>query len=75
MKKIEDLIDGMKCPKDFECYKMGFEKLCEAEDFGLSGFLRCMDKNPDKCKFSAPYGSWYLCDCPLRIYIAKQLKK
>ena len=75
MKVIEDIIDGIRCPKDFACYKMGFENLCEAKDFGLSDFLRCLEKNPKECKFSAPYGSWYLCQCPLRIYIAKKLKK
>jgi hypothetical protein len=75
MKMIEDIIDGIKCPKDFKCYKMGFENLCEAKDLGLSNFLRCLEKNPQECKFSTPYGPWYLCECPLRIYIAKKLKK
>jgi hypothetical protein len=75
MKILEDIIDGIRCPKDFECYKMGFENLCKAKDFGLSEFLECLEKNPEGCKFSVPYGTWYLCQCPLRIYIAKKLKK
>jgi hypothetical protein len=75
MKVIEDIIDGIRCPKDFACYKMGFENLCKAKDFGLSDFLECLEKDPEGCKFSVPYGSWYLCQCPLRVYIAKKLKK
>ncbi len=75
MKTIEDIIDGIKCPKDFNCYKTGFENLCEAKDFGLSDFLICLEKSPKECKFSTRYGSGYLCQCPLRIYIAKKLKK
>jgi len=75
MKVIEDIIDGIRCPKDFACYKKGFENLCKAKDFGLSDFLECLEKDPEGCKFSVPYGSWYLCQCPLRVYIAKKLKK
>ena len=75
MKVIEDIIDGIRCPKDFACYKMGFENLWKAKDFGLSDFLECLEKDPEGCKFSVPYGSWYLCQCPLRVYIAKKLKK
>lgn len=74
MKVIEDIIDGIKCPNDFDCYKKEIEDLCKAKDFGLSDFLECLEKKPE-CKFSVPYGSWYLCECPLRIYIAKKLKK
>ena len=75
MRIIEDIIDGIKCPKDFKCCETGFENLCKAKDFGLSEFLECLEKKPEGCKFSVSYGSWYLCQCPLRIYIAKKLKK
>jgi hypothetical protein len=27
IKIIEDIIDGIRCPKDFKCYKTGFENL------------------------------------------------
>ena len=74
-KIIEDIVGEIKCPKDFKCYKTGIENLCEAKDFGLSDFLECLEKNPTECNHSAPYGSWYLCQCPTRIYIAKKLKK
>jgi hypothetical protein len=75
LKIIADIIDGITCPKNFQCYRMGFRDLCEAKDFGLSEHLECLEKNPEGCKFSVPYGSRCLCQCPLRIYIAKKLKK
>jgi hypothetical protein len=72
--KILKIIDGIQCPKDFECYKSGFENLCEMKDIGLDSFLECLDKEASSCTFSVSFGINY-CKCPLRIYIAKELKK
>lgn len=33
--EIENIIDELECPKDFECYKSGFDVLCKAKDIGL----------------------------------------
>jgi hypothetical protein len=74
-KEIEEIIGGMKCPKDFICYKSGFEVLCRAEDVGIGTLVVCLEENPRKCKFSLPRLPLYICKCPLRIYIAKKLKK
>jgi len=73
--EIEDLIDGLRCPNEFICYKSGFEKLSRVRDFGLESFLECLDGNSVKCKFSVYFGNIYFCQCPLRIYIWRQLKK
>lgn len=75
LKSIEEIVGKMKCEKNFNCYKSGFEILCKGKDIGLETFLECLEKNPDKCKFSLSYGKVYLCKCPLRVYIAKELKK
>lgn len=74
-RQIEEIIGGMKCPKDFECYKLGFNNLCKAKDIGIESFLECLEKNPQACKFSISFGHSYFCQCPLRNYIAKKLKK
>jgi hypothetical protein len=74
-KEIEKIIDGLQCPKDFKCYKSGFELLCSAKDIGIASFLECLEKKPEQCKFSFPFGLIYLCECPLRIYLAKKMKK
>ena len=74
-KQIEEIIGGISCPKDFVCYKSGFENLCKAEDIWLESFLKCLEDNPRECVFAISYASGYYCKCPLRVYIAKTLKK
>ena len=71
-KKIKELIGQIKCPKDFICYKSGFENLCKAEDVGMKSFLKCLEENPRDCLFSRGYAESYYCTCPLRLYIAKK---
>ncbi|MBW2601800.1 MAG: hypothetical protein JRD47_07740 [Deltaproteobacteria bacterium] len=73
-KEIEKIIRHFECPKDFKCYKSGFENLCKAKRVGDGLFLLCLEKHPKKCGFvSVERG--YICKCPLRIHIAKKLKK
>ena len=74
-RQIEEIIGGIECPKDFICYKSGLNNLCRAKDIGIESFLECLERNPQKCKFSFPFGLFYLCQCPLRVYIAKKFKK
>ena len=74
-KEIEEIINAFECPKDFECYKSGFEVLCNARDVGLELFVECLVEEPVWCKFSISYGYSYLCDCPLRVFISKKLEK
>ncbi len=72
--EIEEIIDGLKCPKNYLCYGSGPEKVCEAKDIGLESFLVCLERNPVGCKFCVTFGDIHFCECPLRIYIAKKLK-
>ena len=74
-KEVEEIISGLQCPKDFECYKSGFENLCKAKDIGLKNYLECLEEDPTSCTFSLSMSGLYYCECPLRIYIAKKLKK
>lgn len=74
-KEIEEILGQMQCPKDFECYKSGFEALCKARYVGGELFLECLEETPQRCKFSLFLGRSHLCQCPLRAYIAKKFKK
>ncbi len=74
-KELEAIINGMTCPKDFKCYQAGLEKLCKAKDIGLQSFLECLEEYPRDCKFSLMFGDSFFCNCPLRVYIGKNLKK
>jgi len=76
-KEIEEIIGQLKCPKDFKCYRSGFETLCKAEDIGMKTYLKCLEEDASHCLFSMSFGSgsMYFCACPLRVYISKKLKK
>jgi len=62
------------CPEDCKCYEPGVGVRCKAEDVGLQSFVRCLEKDPKKCSFSVAYAYSYYCKCPVRVYVAKNLK-
>ena len=77
-KKLEEIIGGLKCPKDFRCYQAGFDTLCKAkkmEDGGVAFYLECLEKDTQQCIFSKhiPIDDFYICSCPLRRYIADKM--
>ena len=74
-KKIEEIMASMECPHGFKCVKSGFERLCEAEDYGLEGYVKCNHGNPAPCAFSLSFGRLYFCRCPLRVFLSRDLKK
>ena len=74
-RKIEEIMEGMNCPKAFRCADAGFEGLCQARDFGLENYLECHDDEPRNCSFALPYAHEFFCQCPLRVYLAKKLRK
>jgi hypothetical protein len=74
--EIEKIAGKIKCPKNFVCYKSGFENLCQVKDVGLDQHLLCLEEHSQiKCPYSVPFGRKIYCDCPLRVYICKRLKK
>jgi hypothetical protein len=72
---LETIMGGISCPKGYKCHKSGFQNLCGARDIGIESFLECLERNPSACPFSFAFGLIHLCQCPLRIYIAKHLNK
>jgi hypothetical protein len=74
-KEIEKIIGQMQCPKDFQCYKSGFEVLCKARDVRLYSYVQFLEEDPRDCLFLLPIPHTKYCECPLRVYIAKELKK
>ena len=73
-KRIEEIMAGMDCPQDFERCKFGFEKLCKAKDAHIPGYVDCLEENHQLCEFRVPFGYGAFCRCPVRVYIAKELK-
>ena len=72
---IEEIIDGLQCPKEFSCYATGLKDLCKAKDIGLKSFVACLMNDPLACKFSLQFGGVFFCQCKLRVYITKNLSK
>ena len=77
--KIKEIIDDLKCPKDFACYKQGFEGICQVKDVGLDSIVACVETTQigcgNSCPFHITYGHSHYCKCPLRVYIAKRLNR
>ncbi len=73
-KKVEEIMAGMQCPKNFKCAESGFEHLCRSRDFGVENYLECIEENPSACPFALSFGYVHFCQCPLRVYLAKKLK-
>lgn len=74
--KIEQITADMNCPKDFECYKSGFDNLCKAKDNGIDGYAACLEDDINcNCGFRIRFGHGVLCHCPLRVYVAKNIEK
>jgi len=73
--EIEKINASFKCPKNFMCYRSGFENLCKAKDWGLEGYLLCLEEVSYNCTFASSFDPIRFCRCPLRNYIAKELKK
>lgn len=75
-KRIQEIIDGMQCPRNFKCAESGFENLCRARDFGDEKSLQCLEETSPPCPFAGVYNYGFqmlFCRCPLRVYLAKNL--
>lgn len=73
--RIEEITTNMKCRKDFECYKSGFEKLSRVKRLENTDLFQCLEEKSYQCEHSFPFADGYFCKCPLRAYITKHLKK
>jgi hypothetical protein len=71
--QIEQIMSEIDCPRDFPCYKSGFEKLGKIRDVKAEGLLECLEKDSEDCQFSLPFGEVTSCLCPLRIYVASEM--
>ncbi|MDT8303988.1 MAG: hypothetical protein RQ760_21075 [Sedimentisphaerales bacterium] len=73
--QIEEIFSGIECPKNFRCYKSGFEDLCKVRIFPDGELIECFDESGKLCKFSFDFGYGCFCKCPLRRYIAKNFNR
>ena len=57
------------------CHKQRIEDFCKARDVGLETFVECLEEDPFECPYSMLLDSVPYCKHPLRIDIAKKMKK
>ena len=74
-KQVEEIISVMKCPRDFACYKSGFENLSRVRIIGYAKLVECLEKSPQTCEFGFSFEHGRFCKCPLRYYIAKNFHR
>jgi hypothetical protein len=71
--KLEKIIGGLNCPRDFSFYKSGLHSLTKKEQAGTESIFVCLEENPQACTFSHFLNNCFYCKCPLRSYIANTL--
>ena len=76
IEELARIIENIKCPKDLQCCQTGFEKVCQVRVIDTQGILECLDESPTDCIFAVSYrDQFFICQCPLRKYIADKFKK
>ena len=73
--QIQKIISSMKCEKDFECFKSGFQKLCKIKSIGDGKVIECSPENQGSCEYRFTFMDKNFCKCELRYYVARNLKK
>ncbi len=70
--EVDEIITRTECPKGFECRNLAYDQICKAKDIGIESFLECLEEDSRDCPFTLPFGNSFLCQCPLRVYLAKR---
>ena len=73
--EITDIMKQSKCSKGFRCVLSGFETLCKAEHNERNNLFKCLETEPSDCSFAVLYGDGYLCNCQLRLYLARAINE
>lgn len=68
----ERILGDQICDKELICFKAGFEELCKAQDIGLVSRLVCLQKDRH-CKYALTHRQEILCQCPVRLFILREL--
>ncbi len=71
--ELESLKEITECYQDFECIERCSSMVCAVNDRGLADFVECHDEESRKtCVYGFPFGSIYLCNCPMAIYLCNK---
>jgi hypothetical protein len=73
--EVTEIIGGLRCPKNYHCYRTNYKELCKAEFLGKLKVVHCLEEDSQGCIFSLLYKDAYYCQCPLRNYIAEKIER
>jgi len=69
------LKDETSCSKKYRCISDATHDLCDAKFHALANLLECIDHQKTSCEHSIKVSSIYICNCPLRKFLALNLEK
>ena len=75
--KLGAFTEGVDCAQNFICYELESEVMFRKRTVGLDEYLECIGckDDPGTCQYSLIiFGNVYLCTCPVRDYILKNIK-
>ena len=72
---IEGQMKKQRCEKDFSCYKSGLKDLCKARVIRKGKIVQCLEPKKKPCEYRIFTLFKRLCQCPIRIHIAKKHDK
>jgi hypothetical protein len=68
---IENIMQGMECPKAFACCQPGSEQPYAVRVLAGGKLLECLADTPPACKFAVDFGLGRFCECPLRAFLLR----
>jgi len=73
LSNVIGIMEKFNCQQHFLCFNSNFKNICECSVIG-EDFVECMDERATICKTSSRFKeNRYLCNCPVRRYLAIEL--
>jgi hypothetical protein len=73
--ELNKLEDQIECSKNFSCTKEPLKDSCNARYQAIADLMECLNDQSITCEFSVPFGTGYVCKCPLRKLIALNIEE
>ena len=73
-REIDRIKSETDCRRGFECCGEGTEVLCNAKYIAGGAIVDCSEagcKRKDNCTYRMAFGFGYICNCPVRKYMAR----
>ena len=73
--ELDCLKEKTSCSKNYRCISDTIQDLCDAKFHALANLLECIDHQKTSCQHSIKVSSIYICNCPLRKFLALNLEE